>query len=121
MTKQYSLQYGIDWGHDRSWCNAANMYVREVLRWNTTSAPCMLVTQRGTAVHHLNKMTMKIIRGNANIFRKHAFLVVQKYVDLFPTWVGMDMLEPNNPLDPANKNKYHQVRRIDQQCLAQHK
>mmetsp|Transcript_7988 Transcript_7988/g.13276 ORF Transcript_7988/g.13276 Transcript_7988/m.13276 type:complete len:386 (+) Transcript_7988:142-1299(+) len=119
QTKEFSLKYGIDWGHDRSWCNAAKMYARDVLHWpvvsnesgiRETAPPCALVTQRGTGVHHLNKMTMKIIRGNAAVFRKHAFIVVQKYVDLFPTWVGMDMLNPNNPLDPANAKKFKQVR-----------
>jgi len=118
-TKTFSLAYGIDWGHDRSWCNAAKMYSREVLGWHSSSnsQPCALITGYGTSVHHLNKMTMQIIRGNVNIFRKHAFLVVQKYVDLFPTWVGMDMLEPNNPLSVANADKFRQVTNLNQTCL----
>lgn len=116
-TKTFSLAYGIDWGHDRSWCNAAKMYAREVLGWTSTSQPCALITSHGTSVHHLNKMTMQIIRGNVNIFRKHAFLVVQKYVDLFPTWVGMDMLEPNNPLSVTNANNFRQVINLNQTCL----
>lgn len=120
QTKQYSLEYGIDWGHDRSWCNAAIMYTRDVLHWPAGASPCALVTSRGTAIHHLNKMTMKIIRGNAAVFRKHAFLVVQKYVDLFPTWVGMDMLDPNNPLDPKNKDKFKQIRSLNASCLTEH-
>lgn len=123
QTKEYSIQYGIDWGHDRSWCNAAKMYVRDVLHWDKTMleagtlAPCALITSRDTGVHHLNKMTMRIIRGNAAVFRKHAFLIVQKYVDLFPTWVGMDMLEPNNPLDPKNEKKFFQIRSVNNTCL----
>jgi hypothetical protein len=31
QTKQWFMEYGIDWGHDRSWCNAAQMYVPDVL------------------------------------------------------------------------------------------
>jgi hypothetical protein len=116
-TKTFSLAYGIDWGHDRSWCNAAKMYAREVLEWSSTSQPCALITSHGTTVHHLNKMTMQIIRGNVNVFRRHAFLVVQKYVDLFPTWVGMDMLEPNNPFSETNAKKFRQVINLNQTCL----
>lgn len=130
-TKRYSLHYGIDWGHDRSWCNAAKLYVREVLNWptapNSTNnnvklndypAPCALVTSPDTYVHHLNKQTMKIIRGNPNVFRKHAFMVVQKYVDLYPTWVGMDMLDVNNPLDSRNDNKFKQVTQLNSSCIS---
>jgi hypothetical protein len=62
-------------------------------------------------------MTMQIIRGNVNVFRRHAFLVVQKYVDLFPTWVGMDMLEPNNPFSETNAKKFRQVINLNQTCL----
>jgi len=127
QTKQWSMEYGIDWGHDRSWCNAAQMYARDVLHWPIvrnategqvpqTAPPCALITQQGTGVHHLNGKTMRIIRGNVAIFRKHAFMVVQKYVLLFPTWVGMDMLEPNNPLSEANKHKFEQVRALNGTC-----
>ena len=122
QTKDTALQYAMDWGHDRSWCNAAQMYAREVLHWplsgvnGTVASPCALITSRNTAVHHLNHHTMKIIRGRINMVRKNAFIVVQKYVDLFPTWVGMDMLNPYNPFNPANAAKYHQVKALNATC-----
>lgn len=126
QTKDIALQYAMDWGHDRSWCNAANMYAREVLHWpltgfnHTVPSPCALITSRNTAVHHLNHHTMKIIRGRINMVRKNAFIVVQKYVDYFPTWVGMDMLNPNNPFNPENAEKFRQVRALNETCVAAH-
>jgi len=119
QTKDIALQYAMDWGHDRSWCNAANMYAREVLHWpvvgvnGTVATPCALITTPGTAVHHLNHQTMHFIRTRIKIVRRHIFIVVQRYIDLFPTWVGIDMLNPYNPLNPANADKYHQVKKLN--------
>jgi len=78
----------------------------------TVATPCALITAPGTAVHHLNHQTMSAIRARTKIVRRNIFIVVQRYVDLFPTWVGMDMLNPYNPLNPANAEKYHQVRAL---------
>jgi hypothetical protein len=122
--KELALQYGMDWGHDRSWCNAAAHYAEVVLGWprtgfnNTVAAPCALLTSRSTIAHHLNHHTMKIIQGRLKLLRRAAFIVVQKYVDRFPTWVGMDLIDPYNPLNATNAEKYHQVRRLDDTCTA---
>ncbi len=120
QTKEIAMQYAMDWGHDRSWCNAANMYARDVLHWpvigpnGTVATPCALITAPNTSVHHLNHQTMSAIRGRNKIVRRNIFVVVQRYVDLYPTWVGMDMLHPYNPLSPENAKKYHQVRELNE-------
>jgi len=193
QTKQWSMEYGIDWGHDRSWCNAAHMYARFVLHWPIvsngtqgqaprTDPPCALITQQGTGVHHLDGKTMSIIHptprthtthttrthpgaGTENpppapvaletesqfsaeyaidwgfnvsldatkmkpqkhekgdraakdakmahaAMKKNGFYVVQKYAQLFPTWVSIILSEPNNPLSAANAHKFEQVRAL---------
>ena len=119
QTRDVALQYAIDWGHDRSWCNAANMYARDVLHWpvigpnGTVATPCALITAPNTAVHHLNYETMQFIRSRLKIVRRHLFIVIQRYIDLFPTWVGVDMMGPYNPLSAKNAEKYQQVRKLD--------
>lgn len=120
QTHDIALQYAMDWGHDRSWCNAANMYAREVLHWpvvginGTVTSPCALITRRDTAVHHLNHQTMHFIRTRIKIVRRHIFIVVQRYIDLFPTWVGIDMLTPYSPFNPDNSKKYQKVKTLDE-------
>lgn len=124
QTKELAVQYAMDWGHDRSWCNAAAMYAHEVLRWprsgfnDSVPTPCALITSNQTMAHHLNHHTMKIVQGRLKTVRKHAFIVVQRYVDLFPTWVGMDLIVPYNPLNEMNAGKYFQISALDPTCVS---
>lgn len=117
------MQYAMDWGHDRSWCNAAALYAQEVLRWpligfnHTVPPPCALITSTETIAHHLNHHTMQIVRGRLKTVRKHAFIVVQRYIDLFPTWVGLDLVNATSPFNETNTERYQQVRQLDGQCL----
>jgi hypothetical protein len=67
-------------------------------------------------VHHLNLKSMGMVHGNGKLLRRHAFIVVQRYVDLFPTWVGIDLFTPYNPLNVSNN--YKQIRSIDPKCAS---
>ena len=51
-------------------------------------------------------------------FRALGHAVVQKYIDLYPTWVLLEILKMPNPLDPKNGDKYPKVKSIDQVCRA---
>lgn len=127
--KDTALQYAMDWGHDRSWCNAAALYGQEVLGWPrawingsdpSVSYPppsCMLITSPATMAHHLNHHTMKIIRGRLKAVRRNAFIVVQRYIDHFPTWVSLDLVNATSPFNVSNAERYPQVRRLDEQCM----
>jgi hypothetical protein len=118
-----AVQYAMDWGHDRSWCNAATLYAQEVLRWprtgynNSVGPACALITTPSTLAHHLNHHTMKIIRGRLKTVRRNAFIVVQRYIDLFPTWVNLDLVNATSPFNESNFERYPKVRQLDQQCL----
>lgn len=76
-TRKYSQRYGVDWGHDRSWCNAAKQYATNVLHHNETRFVCALLTG-ASPVHHLNKKTMDGKRVNRTEFRAGGKKVVQK-------------------------------------------
>lgn len=117
FTRETALQHGVDWGHDRSWCNAAAMYSRAVLQYPNDSVPCA-VFPTAPPVHHLNLKSMASKRENRSRFHANGVKVVQLYIDLFPTWVITDLLAPNNPLDPRNKHKFPRATELDQQCLA---
>jgi hypothetical protein len=117
QTKETALQHGVDWGHDRSWCNAARMYSKYVLNYPNTSVPCA-VLPRATPVHHLNLRSMDNKREHRDLFQANGAKVVQKYVDLFPTWVQVDVLKPNNPLDPKNFEAFPRVRKLNEKCVA---
>lgn len=44
LTRHHVIQHGVDWGHDRSWCNAAKAYGEHVLHWPNNTAACALLT-----------------------------------------------------------------------------
>lgn len=113
-TRMYGLEYGVDWGHDRSWCNAAYMYGREVLKWPGGSVPCALITQH--AVHHMNTHSMKNKRKNRENFLISGGKIVQKYIDLYPTWVLLDILAMPNPLHSKYGEGFKKSKVLNETC-----
>lgn len=86
---------GVDWGHDRTWCNAAQMYAQHVLHYPSSSPGpdasrpylgACAVLPGADPVHHLNFRSMRSKRTQRQRYRKGGRLVVQRYIDLFPTW-----------------------------------
>ena len=117
LTKETALAYGVDWGHDRSWCNAARLYNTYVLNYPNTSIPCAVLPK--TYIHHLNLKSMDSKRENRKLFQINGQKVVQHYVNLFPTWVEMDVLKPNNPLDiKRNGLKFPRILELNPKCVA---
>jgi hypothetical protein len=53
LISEFARQAGVDWGHDRSWCNAARMYSTEVLNRDQNYDPCGIIIDT-PPVHHLN-------------------------------------------------------------------
>eukprot|EP01039_Chlorochromonas_danica_P008108 gene8108-8947_t len=104
-TIPFALQYGADWGHDRSWCKAAKTYAHFVLSWPAESVVCALIT-KVPPVYHLNMRSMHNKRYHRELFRANAAIVLQKYVEFFPSWVSIEVIRPNNPLDGRNRNLY---------------
>jgi hypothetical protein len=117
LTYDLALYYGVDWGHDRSWCNAARLYATELLGYSTTEySPCALLVKT-SPVHHLNGHTMKGKKENRELFHRNAVIVVQRYIDLYPTWVVTDLLS-TNPLDERNQAKYRRaVGPLNEECV----
>jgi len=111
-----SLRYGVDWGHDRSWCNAAAMYARLVLRYALPYTPCAVLPRAG-AIHHLNHRSISAKRDHRAAFHRNGVQVVQHYIDLYPTWVVTDVLSPNNPLDHRNFEKYPRLTVLNETCM----
>jgi hypothetical protein len=134
QTRDFALERGVDWGHDRSWCSAASSYAEEVLQWGprfvgnalrgngTTSKVaayhvCGIITS--TSIHHLNTRSMAFKRNNRVDFRTEGFNVVQRYINLFPTWVHLDVSYKPNPLSKGNKRIFPRNVRLNSTCLAQ--
>lgn len=111
-TKSAGLQHGVDWGHDRSWCNAAKMYAREVLKWPSSASVCSILVG-ATPVHHMNTQSMQTKRENRTKFLAEGAVVVQKYINLFPTWVLTDILTSPNPM----RSVYAKVGTLNRTCV----
>jgi hypothetical protein len=118
-TLKFALEYGVDWGHDRSWCNAAAMYSVEVLHWSPSDVSCAIVTV--TSIHHLNTHSMVGKRVNRPLFKSSGNRVVQKYIDRFPTWVLVDILEKPSPVHPVYGKRYQKIESLNGTCLTNRK
>ena len=116
LTKPTALYHGVDWGHDRSWCNAARMYAEQVLNYSAPAVACAVLV-KGTSVHHLNKRSLSSKRQHRTLFHANGVAVVQRYIDLFPTWVATDVLAPNNPLDRRNFKRFPKITALNETCL----
>ena len=117
LTKQDAINAGVDWGGDRSWCNAAKMYGREVLKQRKEYVHCALLVG-SSPVHHLNTKAIATKRTNRKDFLKNGFDMVDKYVALFPTWTILDILRSPNPLDRLHGRKYSKSKILDANCTA---
>jgi hypothetical protein len=120
LTKQDAINAGVDWGGDRSWCNAAKMYGREVLKQRKEYVHCALLVG-GSPVHHLNTKAIATKRTNRKDFLKNGFDMVDKYVTLFPTWTILDITRSPNPLDTMHGRKYVKSKRVDANCTVTNK
>ena len=118
MTKQDAINAGVDWGGDRTWCNAAKMYAREVLNLPSKYVYCALLVG-GTPVHHLNTKAIATKRTNRKEFLKKGFQMVDIYVKLFPTWTILDITRSVNPLDRFHGRKFPKMKGINSTCVAQ--
>jgi hypothetical protein len=59
-------------------------------------------------------------KKNPTLFRERGSIVVQKYIDLFPTWVQLDILRTVNPLDSEHGHNFVKIKSIDEQrCKVQ--
>jgi hypothetical protein len=117
LPRRVVLQNGVDWGHDRTWCNAARMYASEVLRWagEQLFQACALLPG-APPVHHLNTRSMLSKRTQRERYRLGGRAVVQEYINLFPTWVLLDI---SRGPDPINKSEYKKVWQINPACREQ--
>jgi len=115
-TKPYAIALGVDWGHDRSWCNAARMYGRVVLRWEGYNSPCVLLVG-SKPVHHLNTKSISTKRVNPDQFRANGNEIVERYSQLFPSWCLLDILTKTDPLARRNKQRYRQVHSLNETCV----
>jgi hypothetical protein len=147
LTRSYSLERGVDWGGDRSWCGAAASYAAEVLRWPERwpeylpkhippYVPPMEAIEFGpdgafvkpvyhacgiiatTSIHHLNSRTMSLKRSKRTLFRSEGFAVVQRYIDLFPTWVLLDVAYKPNPRSKQSRGRYPMNFEYNASCAA---
>ena len=116
LTYQIALHHGVDWGHDRSWCNAAAMYAKYVLNYPDDYVHCAIFPQ-ATPVHHYNHKSMSTKRDNRALFHANGVKVVQQYINLFPTWVEVDVLAPNNPLDYRNYAMFRRISYLNDTCV----
>lgn len=100
--------YGADWGHDRTWCNAAKLFISQVLKLPNDSVACSIMTSPIYSVLHLDTRSMKSKRTNRRVFRVLAREVLRTYIELFPTWTKYDLLS-YNPLSPQGMLKYQKL------------
>jgi hypothetical protein len=68
FTKDTALFYGVDWGHDMSWCRAAKMYSVLVLNRSIHTAVCA-IAPGATPVHHLDTNSITNKHLNRSFFR----------------------------------------------------
>lgn len=123
VTRSAVLENGVDWGHDRSWCNAAQMYASHVLNWpnsrnyssllNADDASPVLsacaILPGAPPVHHLNTRSMVSKRTQRDRYRKGGRAVVQEYINSFPTWVLLDISQGPDPLRQPRYKKVKQL------------
>lgn len=90
MTKPYSIMYGVDWGHDRSWCSASKMYATHVLNVTKSYSSCAIITEADTSVVHLDLKTMEILRHPDRIVVEwRVKKILKAYKRYFPTWITL--------------------------------
>lgn len=118
LTKQYAIDAGVDWGGDRTWCNAAKMYAHEVLQLPKEYVHCSLLIA-ATPVHHLNTKAIATKRTNRREFQRKGFQMVDKYVNLFPTWTIIDITRGPNPLDRYHGRKHAKSKNINATCVSE--
>ena len=114
---------GVDWGHDRTWCGAAQMYARLVLHYPSTpqvdgSIPyysACAILPGVPPIHHLNMRSMRSKRTQRQRYRRGGRVVVQTYIDLFPTWTLLDI---SSGPDPRGKREYKKVLGAESECAA---
>lgn len=115
-TRDYSLNYGVDWGHDRSWCRAANAYAIEVLKYPSNYTACAILTG-ATPLHHMNTRSMvsKHKQGRS-LFRQKGGVVTKHYQEMIPSWVLPEILQRPNPLDRKYGVNYLKVMNTTIHC-----
>jgi hypothetical protein len=97
-----AMTNGADWGHDRCWCQAAKDYAIHVLKQPERFGCGLIVSSRSQNkesfnVYHLNFQSMKMKREQSGRFREKAADSVMRYIEMFPTWVVVDILKTKNP------------------------
>jgi hypothetical protein len=81
MSKEMALTFGVDWGGDSAWCNAAKAYAILALGNSADLLPCA-VLPNSSPVHHHNHHSMDVKRKNRQTFRVNAAEVVKFYFEV---------------------------------------
>jgi hypothetical protein len=119
MSKDMALRYGVDWGGDRAWCNAAKAYAIHALGYPADFLPCA-VLPNSSPVHHHNHHSMDVKRKNRQTFRVNAAEVVKFYTQSFPSWTMQgDPAKSANPLFANRTREYAMGTVLDKRCVAQ--
>jgi hypothetical protein len=64
----------------------------------------------------MNTKSIATKRTNKKEFLKQGFMMVDKYVNLFPTWTILDITRSPNPLDRLHGRKFVKSKELDANC-----
>jgi len=121
ITRPVVLANGVDWGHDRTWCNAAQMYAANVLQWASKEQglgvlPACAIITGAAPVHHLNTRSMTSKRTQRERYRLGGRAVVQEYINRFPTWVLLDISRGPDPTAQSSGHRFIKVTSLAENC-----
>jgi hypothetical protein len=68
-------------------------------------------------IHHANTKSNTFKKDFPDKFRMNGHLIIQKYINLFPTWVEIDIMEATNPLSVIYGDHYKKIKQLNQTCV----
>lgn len=116
--KDVALKNGVDQSIDKTWCKAAEMYMKYVLRdlSSRKNYGCGIIIST-PPVHHGNFQSLSNKRANRDLYREKAQIVNNYYKKLYPNWVLEDITRTISPIDGIYGKNYQIIKHINQSCV----
>lgn len=116
--KDVALKNGVDQSIDKTWCKAAEMYMKHVLHEFSSrkNYGCGIIIST-PPVHHGNFQSLSNKRANRDLYREKAQIVNNHYKKLFPNWVLEDITGTISPIDVIYGKNYQIIKHVNQSCV----
>lgn len=116
--KDVALKNGVDQSIDKTWCKAAEMYMKYVLHDMSSrkNYGCGIIIST-PPVHHGNFQSLSNKRANRDLYREKAQIVNNHYKKIYPNWVLEDITRTISPIDVIYGKNYQIIKHINQSCV----